>query len=431
MGNTSGSEDYSGSEDTERKTDTPKTNPDGESKEDDKLKVDQLAESNVLNSYRSVTYNFTFAGLKKGYLTDPKKYRESELDLVILKSGGKGDSKMTVSANMGNSEEVARQSRADFAARDPRRVDIPDEQKATPMRDYGGELITGFNTKSPGRFDMYIENVEIETLMTQSENAGSTLPTQIKFEVIEPYSINGFIEALQIAAISAGYPSYLEASFVLKMEFIGYPDNTDLPTPEQVPKSVRYFPLGLTAIEVDVTEKGTRYRCSAVPYNERAFGEPNVIKKPIQMSGTTVKEILSNLMKNINEQVAISDKDGKSESLGNKHNTYEIKFPSWDDNEGWKATPENEIASTKLGEILKDNALYKMVDPATAEKATAYKKDGQTQPSAEQQAKEPEAVKYTPGKTVIQFAENMNIHEAITSVIRDSEYIQVIVCLHM
>jgi len=424
MGNTSGSEDYSGSEDTERKTDTPKTNPDGESKEDDKLKVDQLAESNVLNSYRSVTYNFTFAGLKKGYLTDPKKYRESELDLVILKSGGKGDSKMTVSANMGNSEEVARQSRADFAARDPRRVDIPDEQKATPMRDYGGELITGFNTKSPGRFDMYIENVEIETLMTQSENAGSTLPTQIKFEVIEPYSINGFIEALQIAAISAGYPSYLEASFVLKMEFIGYPDDTDLPTPEQVPKSVRYFPLGLTAIEVDVTEKGTRYRCSAVPYNERAFGEPNVIKKPIQMSGTTVKEILSNLMKNINEQVAISDKDGKSESLGNKHNTYEIKFPSWDDNEGWKATPENEIASTKLGEILKDNALYKMVDPATAEKATAYKKDGQTQPTAEQQAKEPEAVKYTPGKTVIQFAENMNIHEAITSVIRDSEYIR-------
>ena len=30
-----------------------------------KIAVDQLAESNVLNSFRSVTYNFTLAGLKK------------------------------------------------------------------------------------------------------------------------------------------------------------------------------------------------------------------------------------------------------------------------------------------------------------------------------------------------------------------------------
>jgi hypothetical protein len=41
-----------------------------------KFVVDQLAESNVLNSYRSITYNFTLAGLKKGYLSDPKKYRD-------------------------------------------------------------------------------------------------------------------------------------------------------------------------------------------------------------------------------------------------------------------------------------------------------------------------------------------------------------------
>ena len=63
-----------------------------------------------------------------------------------------------------------------------------------------------------------------------------------------------------------------------------------------------------------------------------------------------------------------------------------------------------------------------MVDPATTEKATAYKVTGTQQPTAAQQAKEPEAVKYTPGKTVVQFAEGMNIHEAISSVIRDSEF---------
>ena len=154
-------EDNSFSDNAERKTDNPKKNPDGNAAADTdtKIKVDQTGESNVLNSYRSMTYNFTLAALKKGYLSDPKKYRESELDLIILKSGGKGDAKIKVSAGM-NNDQISQQARSDFAARDPRRVDISDEQKSAPLKDYGTELVDGFNTRSPGRFDMFIENVE-------------------------------------------------------------------------------------------------------------------------------------------------------------------------------------------------------------------------------------------------------------------------------
>ena len=65
-----------------------------------KRQVVQKPDANILNSYRSVTYNFTLAGLKKDYLKDPKKYRESELDLVILKSGGKGAARMTATSNI-------------------------------------------------------------------------------------------------------------------------------------------------------------------------------------------------------------------------------------------------------------------------------------------------------------------------------------------
>lgn len=406
----------------ERKTDTAKTNPDGDAKADvdAKQQVVQSAEANILNSYRSITYSFTLAGLKKGYLTDPKKYRESELDLIILKSGGKGNSTMAVS-DAPSEQDVRLSQRNDDADPRDRRVQSA-AQTNVDVSNNNISMIQGFNTESPGRFDMFLENVEVDTLMTFTDSGGTTLPTQIKFEVIEPYSINGFIEALHVASISAGYPSYLQASFVLKLEFWGYPDEGEFSEPEKIPKSERFFPLGLTGIEVDITEKGTRYRCSAVPFNERAFGEPNVVKKPIQMSGITVKDILLDLIKNVNEQVALSEKDGKTESLGNKHDTYSIKFPSWIDGEGWKDAPDNKIGLSKLVEILKDNALYKMVDPATTEKATAYKVTGTQQPTAAQQAKEPEAVKYTPGKTVVQFAEGMNIHEAISSVIRDSEF---------
>lgn len=387
-----------------------------------KVIVDQLAESNVLNSFRSVTYNFTLAGLKKGYLSDPKKYRESELELVILKSGGKGGASLTASAGNGVSAAPQSGGKGTPGYIDPRRSDISEDEKKQPLRNFENELAEGFNKNSPGQYDMFIEDISIDTIMAFTQEGGTTLPTQIKFEVIEPYSINGFIEALHVASISAGYSSYLQASFVLKMDFWGYPDQGDFPDPIKIPKATRYFPIGLTAIEVDITEKGTRYRCTAVPYNERSFGEPNVLKKPIQMSGVTVEKILKNFMGNINDQLALITTEDDTRTFTDNHNIYYVKFPTWIEGGGFVGPEANQIGLSKLTEILKDNALYKMVDPATTEKATAYHSPGPVPPTESQQTKEPEALKYVPYKTVVQFPEGSNIHEIVSSVIRDSEY---------
>ena len=429
MGMQSGSDDAEYSANLESKTDKPADTEDDKYKRQAAQKVEQLGENNVLNGYRSVTYNFTLAGLNKNYLKDPTKYREGELDLVILKSGGKGTSGMKLSSSMSVSA-LDRGSNgrgtAEFSARDPRRLDLTDEQKATPPKNFGQEFIDNYNSDSPGRFDMFLENVEIESVMSFSPETNTSLPTKIKFDVIEPYSINGFIEALQVAAIGAGYPSYLQASFLLKVEFWGYPDDqsVEVSAPVLIPKSERYYPIGFVAVEVDITERGTRYKCSAVPHNERAFGNPNTVKKPIKMEGDNVGAILTNFMDNLNKQVAKSDKEGKEVPENNNHDTYSIKFPSWSETDGWVDSPSNKIAESKLAEIFKDNALYGMVDPSTVEKPNAYKADGSKQPSPESQAKEPEKVKYTPGKTVIQFAEGMNVNDAITAVIRDSMYIR-------
>lgn len=416
------------SSELENKTDKPSNKTDDAESKFKKESVQQVVQSgekNVLNGYRSVTYNFTLAALKKSALKDPTEYRNSALQLVILKSGGKGASNMQASANMDTSGQ-AQQARTDYAAKDPRRTDLTPEEKSGPLRNYGNELMSSFNEKSPGRFDMFIENIEIESVMAFNEQSGTSQPTQIKFDVIEPYSVNGFIEALHVSALSAGYPSYASASFVLKMEFWGYPDSdtTEFKDPINIPLSTRYYPIGLTGMEVDITEKGTRYKCSAVPYNERAFGQPSVIKKAIKMSGSNVGEILNDFIKAINTQIANSDKEGKEGSQGNNHDIYSIKFPSWSDTQGWVDSPANEISKSELNAIFKDSALYKMVDPSTMEKSNAYKANGSKQPSPDKQAKEPESIKYTPGKTVIQFAEEMNINEAIAAVIRDSQYVR-------
>jgi len=402
---------------------TEKT-PDEKYETESKQIVEQSSEKNPLNDYRSVTYHFTMAALDNSNLKDPESYRNSQLKFVILRSGGKGFTGLSPQTRLSDTQLTDSKKLDDSGENYDKYSKVVNKASADAALSKNQELTAGFNKDSPGRFDMFIENVEIDSIMTFSEEGNTSLPTQIKFEVIEPYSINGFIEAMHISAVAAGYPSYLQASFLLKMEFWGYPDVGDFPEPELIKDTERYYVFGLTGVDVDITERGTRYKCTAVPYNERAFGEPNVVKKPIKMVGETVRAILNDFIANINSQVAISDEAGKEGTYKTKHNVYEIKFPVWDEKQGFIDGPPSKIADAKFTEVLKDNKLYAMIDPAAPGSPNAYKVDGAAQPTPAQQAKQPESVKYNPKESSIQFAEGMNINDAITSVIRDSEYVR-------
>lgn len=411
----------------ETKTEKPSDkNPKKETdsfKEESKQVVVRSGQSNILNSYRSITYNFTLAALKSTEVNNPDSYRDSELELVILKSGGKGYSGLVApaKASLAQQKEVQAEVYDKFDARAKAENTAKNVER---LNSNNQSLVSGFNANSPGRFDLYIENIDIETLMAFTEGSNASLPCKVAFDVIEPYSVNGFIEALHISAVMAGYTNYLAASYILKMEFWGYPDGPGITDPVKIPNSERYFPIGLTGIEVDISDKGTRYKCSAVPYNERAFGQPSKLKKPIKMAGKTIKEILENLIENINIQVKRLDNEGKERSNPNdgKHDVYEIKFLNWDNTVGWIPAQNNlsKISESKLTHLYQDNNLYKLADPATVKKMSAYKEDAKKS----DQSKPPEGIKFEPDKTVIQFPEDMNIYDIIISVIRDCEYIR-------
>jgi hypothetical protein len=356
-----------------------------------KQSIEFSGERNVLNNYRSFTYNFTLAALRKSLVNDPDKIREG-FDLVILRSGGKGTGGLVKPA--AGVERVDRKSQ-----------EINSSNRSTSA---GDSLVSGFDQSSPGRFDMFIDDVEIETLMTFSQNSNVTLPTKIRFEVIEPYSVNGFIEALHVSAVAAGYPSYLQASFVLVLEFVGYPDSADFTEPEIVPNSVRYFPMGFTGIEVDITERGTRYRCTAVPFNERAFGQPNSIQKSLSAQGLTVEDIIKDLLEGVQRQLKLSDDAGKRKP--GAQDIYQVKFPAWSESQGFDFAQKNKIASSKFLTISRDSALFKPNSPdqgkIESKSITLPKKDN---------------------LTTVQFGDNMNLHESIISIVRDSEYVRLLV----
>lgn len=371
-------------------------------------KVKEEQSYNVLNKYKSYTYNFTLAALHKSQLATPEAYRGKPLDFVILKSGGKGPNGMNSANVAGISKTVVRPEDADINGLTMSTSDID--------VNLGKELVNSFNKESPGRFDMYIEDVEIDSLTSFSPGTNTSFSTGINFYVVEPYSINGFIEALHVGAVSAGYPSYLGASYILKMEFVGYPDDVQLPEAQIIDKTTRYFIIRFTGIEVEITEKGTRYRCTTIPYHEGVFGQPNRLKSDIKMSGKTVKDILKNFVAELNGQIINDDKSSKPSQNSTKHDEYEIKFANIDSKGNVDLSKDtNAIAEKDVKALFKDKTLFKFPDPATTPDITK---------SAEDTIKDPDSVKYVPSKSVVQFPAGSNIHECIAAVIRDSEYVR-------
>ena len=341
---------------------------------------------NPLNAFRSYNYLFTLAALKKNALIDPLSYRENEDYFVIARSSGKGTAGIQMPTSAATSTRTA-------------------EETAT-----ANNLIKDFNQKSPGRFDFYINNVNISTLMAGSNKTSMSLATQIDFEIFEPYSMSGFIEALQVSAVAAGYAQYSTAAYLLKMEFVGYSDNVDLPEPTTVDKSTRYFVFGFTGLEIDVTENGARYSCHAVPFNEKGFGNPSKLKESIALSGSTVGEILNSFQTNINKALESETAKLKGTMYSSLRDTYEIIFPEVDETGIVDKTENKNIKDATVVELLKDPAVYKFADPSemsnTATNVASYS------PTAD--------------KAMIFFAERANIQECISSILRDSQYTRLI-----
>jgi hypothetical protein len=324
-----------------------------------------LDKTNVLSGYRSFNYVFTFAALSTLEVNEPLNYRNRTLNLVIIKSGGKGPN----------------------------------------------ALGSWLPPSSPGYYDLYIEDVEINSIMGFSEETSVSQPTGISFDVIEPYSMNGFLEALQVSAVKAGYSTYQNASYVLKMEFLGYPDSTDLGSPQPIPNSTRYFPVKITGMEISVDQRGTRYKVTAIPFNEAGFGMPSRLKKSVKISGEKVKDILTDLAKNINKQTVQADEDARGGPAPG-HDVYSISF---------QGKAGLAIGETKVSEFLKDNSTYKFPDLKKVEKPTAYQQ--KPTPSSEQNASDPNSYKPTYIKDVTaQFSEGKNITECIAAIIRDSKF---------
>ena len=361
-------------------------------------------EKNILYNYRSFTYNWTLGALTAEALSNHKFLERDIRQYAILNSAGKG------SKGIGISTQGLNLSVNDL-------VDT-------------SQLITIFNTESPGRFDMFIDNISVESLIGPgTTQGGSSIATNITFDVIEPYSMNGLIEAMQVAARAAGYSDYMKAAFALRVQFQGWSDDPTSSRPEIVPMSTRFFPITITSIKVDVTEAGTQYRVDAVPVNQMGLGVPNELTSNIKVVGDTVGEILKNFFDAINKMVIDRTKEQTAQP-GN--DTYEISCPKLvtvgnpQDTKGSVISNSigsiltSDIINAKMNDDLTSANVFTMADPAQFNNGyVGASVPGSTSTNATSNTS---TGKLNPKTGTVAFAAGSQIHDCIAAVVRDSSY---------
>ena len=138
--------------------------------------------------------------------------------------------------------------------------------------------------------EYYIEDLELDSLITHNATSGAANATGINFKVIEPYSMGQFLEALAAAAIESGYNNWINAPFVLEIKFTGFDSSGN-----QIESGVspKYVPFMFTDIQFDVNGSGSTYSVEAIPYNEQTtIDQIQEVKTDSNLRGTTVAELM-------------------------------------------------------------------------------------------------------------------------------------------
>ena len=233
---------------------------------------------NELDQFASYTYIFTLSCLTNLELNFPLSYRTVGPLIQIIKSGGTG----------------------------------------------GKKIPTIYETD--GQVEFFIDDVSIECFVAPNSKTRHSNAMLVNFKVTEPYSMGQFLHNLRTAALVAGHLNYIEAPFLLSVEFIGYDDEGNVKAPFF---SKRHIPIKIIKADMNVTQAGAVYDVEAVPYNETALVDSTKkVKTDVDIRGTTVGELLqsgpNSLSSVLNETMVKLQQQGQTVTA----DQYVISFPA-------------------------------------------------------------------------------------------------------
>jgi len=140
-----------------------------------------------------------------------------------------------------------------------------------------------------GSSDYHFDNMRIKSVISANQGTRGANALTFAFDIVEPYSMGGFLEDLDDAARRQGFNNYADCGIMLACKFDGFTDSGAHDT-----VGPYNFIVKLIQAKFTVTEAGTVYKCLAVAWNDQAFNEEVATTKTNgTISGRTVQEILS------------------------------------------------------------------------------------------------------------------------------------------
>lgn len=257
----------------------------------------------------------------------------------------------------------------------------------------------------------YIDNVRIQGTVGLDKQSGNSNALSISFKVVEPYSMGKFWETLQTAALGSGHKNYVDAPYMLKIEFKGH-FSPDEPF-QTIPQTTKYIHMKIRDVGMKVTNKGAEYDIEAYPWNEQGMsssfaeiktdaniscnkGGPYTVKDLLQTAEKSLKEIINKKLKD--------DKDRKK-TVAYAHEI-DIVFPTYPytDNDSGNLIGESKLGLDQFNKA--DSPFAK--DGATYDSATGIYKRGDIQIDTK--------------NADFKFAQGSTVQDIINQVILSSDY---------
>ena len=176
-----------------------------------------------------------------------------------------------------------------------------------------------------GNLEYFIDDFEMTSLLSPNNKTGATQAINFSFTVKEPYSMGLFLQSLQSAAFDAGFQNYLQAPYILELDFIGWDDNGGKP----VSYSNRKIPFKLTTVEFDVESGGSTYKVNCIPWNEQTFQDDVMtLQDTVSITGNDLVECLSTGEQGLSTIINDKLKQIAEQTCSPASDYYLVRFPT-------------------------------------------------------------------------------------------------------
>jgi hypothetical protein len=223
---------------------------------------------NPLEQFASMSPLWTLAVLTSDQFNKPSSYRSSDLSFAKHKQN------IIIPGGPNSSDNTSRTFESGIIFSSAGRGDDSRVKTASGVPEY------------------FIDNFRMSAAISASEKTGNTNALSFDFDIFEPYSMGLLLQSMQVAAVKAGWPNYLDAPYLLKLDFQGFDE--DMAKRSSI--KAKYFVLKFKTVTFDTNESGSSYKVSAFPYNHIGYLDTiNMLFNDINISAPnkgTVEEML-------------------------------------------------------------------------------------------------------------------------------------------